>query len=284
MKITHPAIGHRQRLRDRFEKDGIDSLQDYEILEMLLFQIILYSDTQIIAKRLLKKFGTLKNVLSASKESLLSVEGVGKRTATLLSFFRQTFSYLFEGNSEKAQALYRPQIANSFYVSLKSKEYESIAFVCYDKNFELVYSGETTQFDKDRVVTPTFEEIVQTAKKHGALYLFFAHNHPVEIAQPSKQDLLFTYNLLKYVSQRNLIFLDHFIVSPTDVYSFFYDFKLGKMIKKIIYEEGVPLPFSTETVSKLFFPQNTIISAHTHPNILRQLSQKKVDSIPNFVN
>lgn len=284
MKITHPAIGHRQRLRDRFEEGGIESLQDYEILEMLLFQIILYSDTQIIAKRLLKKFGTVKNVLSASKESLLSVEGVGERTAVLLSFFRQTFSYLLQGNPNQDDALFRPQIANSFYASLKNKEYESINFVCYDKNFELVYTGETTQFDKERVVTPSFEEIVQTAKTHGALYLFFAHNHPAEIAQPSEQDLMFTYNLLKYVSQNNLIFLDHFIVSPTDVYSFFYDLKLGKMIKKIIYEDGVLLPFSSDTVSKLFFPQNSALSAHIHPNLLRQLSAKKVDPVPKFVN
>ena len=59
MKIQHEHVGHRQRLRDRYEKGGITALFDYEILEMLLAQIILYADTQPTAKRLLKKFGTV---------------------------------------------------------------------------------------------------------------------------------------------------------------------------------------------------------------------------------
>lgn len=38
MKADTPHhLGHRGRLKDRFERAGIAGLQDYEVLELLLF-------------------------------------------------------------------------------------------------------------------------------------------------------------------------------------------------------------------------------------------------------
>ena len=55
--------GHRQRLRERFREAGAAALSDYEILELLLFRSIPRADTKARAKTLLKRFGSLAEVL-----------------------------------------------------------------------------------------------------------------------------------------------------------------------------------------------------------------------------
>ena len=69
--------GHRERLRARFRDQGPASLADYELLELALFRALPRRDTKPLAKALLKRFGSLAEVLSAPPERLKEVESVG---------------------------------------------------------------------------------------------------------------------------------------------------------------------------------------------------------------
>ena len=57
----------------------------YELLEMLLYYVIPYRDTNPIAKRLLSRFGSLDAVLSAQEGELLAVDGIGATSARMLT-------------------------------------------------------------------------------------------------------------------------------------------------------------------------------------------------------
>ncbi|MGE4065112.1 MAG: RadC family protein [Rhodospirillaceae bacterium] len=76
--------GHRDRLRERFLKAGAEKLPDYEVLELLLFGVIPRKDTKPIAKALLAKFGSFDEVLAASPEALMEVDGIKESSAALL--------------------------------------------------------------------------------------------------------------------------------------------------------------------------------------------------------
>lgn len=56
-------LGHRKRLRQTYVKQGIDSFQDYEILEFLLTYVI-KQDTKKMAKELIKNCGSLDQVFT----------------------------------------------------------------------------------------------------------------------------------------------------------------------------------------------------------------------------
>ncbi len=75
--------GHRERLRTRFLATP-DSLQDYELLELLLFSAIPRRDTKPIAKALIARFGSFGEVISASPEALMDVEGIKDVAAVTL--------------------------------------------------------------------------------------------------------------------------------------------------------------------------------------------------------
>jgi DNA repair protein RadC len=76
-----PQAGHRDRLRQRFREAGAGALADYELLELLLFRSIPRADTKARAKALLKRFGSLAEVLGAPEHLLREVEDIGEGAA-----------------------------------------------------------------------------------------------------------------------------------------------------------------------------------------------------------
>lgn len=81
--------GHRERLRCRYEKEGLSAFEDHVILELLLFECIPRMDTNPIAHRLLERFGSLKRVFSASRKELCQVKGIGPKTAEKIKAARE---------------------------------------------------------------------------------------------------------------------------------------------------------------------------------------------------
>src|SRR5581483_3331143 len=87
--------GHRARVRERVLKAGIESLADYELLELLLFYSIERIDSKPLAKRLLERFGTLGDVFAAEAPELREFE-IDQRTLVLFRAIRETGRRLAE--------------------------------------------------------------------------------------------------------------------------------------------------------------------------------------------
>ncbi len=65
----------------RFTAGGADALPDYELLELLLFRSLPRRDVKPIAKRLIARFGSFAEVLSAPVERLVEIDGIGESAA-----------------------------------------------------------------------------------------------------------------------------------------------------------------------------------------------------------
>ena len=87
--------GHRQRMRERVQNYGLDSLADHEVLEYILYTTNAQRDTNDIAYNLLERFGDFASVLEASEEELCTVEGVGPASARLLHMLPQEFRSVY---------------------------------------------------------------------------------------------------------------------------------------------------------------------------------------------
>ncbi len=77
--------GHRSRMKSKLEAYGPRIFDTYELLEMLLYYVIPYRDTNPIAKRLLSAFGSLDGVFNASVDELAEIDGIGEKCARFLS-------------------------------------------------------------------------------------------------------------------------------------------------------------------------------------------------------
>ena len=68
--------GHRKRLRGRFREGGQKAVQEYELLEMVLFRPIPRRDVKLLAHELIDRFGDLSAVLSAPRRELTAIKGI----------------------------------------------------------------------------------------------------------------------------------------------------------------------------------------------------------------
>ena len=84
-------LGHRDRVRARFLREGLAPFADYEVLELLLFYAIPRRDTKGQAHALDDTLGSLYEVLTASEEDLCRVNGIGAHTA---KFLRALYPFL----------------------------------------------------------------------------------------------------------------------------------------------------------------------------------------------
>ena len=71
-------VGHRQRLKNRFLRNGEVAFENHELLELLLFYAIPQGDVNPLAHRLMEHFGSLSGVFDASVSDLMQVPGVGQ--------------------------------------------------------------------------------------------------------------------------------------------------------------------------------------------------------------
>lgn len=76
--------GHRQRLRDRFLAGDAESRSDEMLLELLLTFAVGRKDVMPLAQELVRFFGSLSQVLSASHDELCKVKGMGQSSIALL--------------------------------------------------------------------------------------------------------------------------------------------------------------------------------------------------------
>ena len=97
--------GHRARLRERFLHAGNDALHDYEMLELILFRAIPRRDVKPLAKELLKKFGSLAEVIAAPVERLKEVGGLGEAAITDLKIVHAAAKELLRGAVQQRQVL-----------------------------------------------------------------------------------------------------------------------------------------------------------------------------------
>ena len=81
-------LGHRQRLREKFENYEQEAFLDYELLELILTYSIPRRDVKPIAKELLNRFHSFPGVMDARPEDLEQVPGLGQNSITLLKLIR----------------------------------------------------------------------------------------------------------------------------------------------------------------------------------------------------
>ena len=83
-----PFFGRKDRLRQFLIAAGAENLPDYELLEVILLVSNPRAEAEGLAGRLLERFGTLAEVLSAEAEAL-SAAGLGSHEIAGIKFVRE---------------------------------------------------------------------------------------------------------------------------------------------------------------------------------------------------
>lgn len=218
---------HRDRVRKKFLKYGIDFFEPHEIIELLLFWSIPRKDTNIIAHDLIKKFGSISAVFDASYKSLLEIDGIGENSATLLKLIPQLARVYQESKflvDKKAPTL--EECYDKLVLKFIGRTDEAVAIMLFDSKGKIVFDGIVNQGSVNAVEIYS-RKIMELISHYYATSIILAHNHPSGIALPSKSDILSTDKLNNVFGSMRVTFIDHIIIADNDYISMAQD-KIGK--------------------------------------------------------
>ena len=210
---------HRERVRERFLSAGLESFPPHNVLELLLFFSIPRRDTNVVAHRLLERFGSLVNVLEAEPEQLGKVEGVGPVSVALIKLVAQLAQrYLAERSGEKinfnSTQAFRDYVASKFMGASSEVTY----LFCLDNAFNLL-QGCPVSLGTKYSVSLDNRTLLETAFLHKATKVVLAHNHPNGLEAPSTSDIRLTEAAVKLFREVNIQLLDHLIVANGECFS-----------------------------------------------------------------
>ena len=212
--------GHRQRLKKRYTLSGIETLHDYEVLELLLFYAIPRRDTKALAKDLLKKFGNLKKLMDADPKEIEALPGTGSQTALLIRLVKDLGTlYLHEKVMETAQQSSTKALLDycmALMGGLKDERFNVIYLNAQNRiiQTEVIQEGVVNQ----AVVYP--RKILEKALRHKASAIILVHNHPSGNTKPSEADIRLTRTLQDTARVLDILIHDHIIVGENRYFSF----------------------------------------------------------------
>lgn len=170
--------GHRQRLRERFHSAGPDALNDYELLEMVLFAALPRRDVKPLAKALLKMFGSFAEVIHAPEPRLREIDGIGEASITQLKLIAAAAHRIAKGEVKHKHALSSWQEVITYCrTSMAFAEKEQLRLLFLDKRNQLIADEVQQTGTVDH--TPVYpREVIKRALELSATALILVHNHP----------------------------------------------------------------------------------------------------------
>lgn len=231
--------GHRDRMKQRFLRNGLDIFEPHQVLEMLLFYVLPRRDTNPIAHALLKEFGTLSNVLDADYASLCRVEGISKQAALFLTFCGSLVGRYMEAKVSNETVFrnlddMRKYLQARFVNATKEKLY----VLCMNSRGKLLSCSMISEGSVN-TTDLNLREIIQTVLKFPTTTtVVLAHNHPSGYATPSQADLDSTLQAKLALNGVGVRLIDHIIFSQDGYISLGSSPKYASHFASVMKDDG----------------------------------------------
>lgn len=211
--------GHREKMRRRFLKGGLENFADHEALELLLYYAIPRRDTNPIAHRLIDRYGSLLAVLTAPAEDLKKVEGVGESAAVLLRLAGQIYGKARLSDAAQNRPLATVEDLGAYLLERFAGETNEVVYqLCLDRKCKLL---SCKRLSDGGIASADFNvrRMVENAILTSASMVVLSHNHPSGIALPSDDDCAATTRAMQALETIGVTLADHIIVADGDFVS-----------------------------------------------------------------
>ena len=211
--------GHRERLKNRFLKEGLEHFDEHQVLELLLFYCIPRQDTNPIAHALLEHFGSLSQVMEAPPSELKKVAGMGETSATFLSLLN-AFDRYYQVNRASSLVILNTleQCGRYLMPFFYGRRNETVYLLCLDAKCKVLCCKEVGEGSVNSAAVP-IRRVVEMALGANATSVVLAHNHPSGLAVPSNEDQLTTRQLAIALAAVDITLVDHMIMADDEFVS-----------------------------------------------------------------
>jgi DNA repair protein RadC len=202
----------RERPRERLLAHGPQSLSDAELLAIFLRTGVSGKSAVDLARDLLGRFGSLRQLLAADLTTFCEAPGLGSaKFAQLQAVLEMGRRHLSE-QFERGNPLLSPEhTAHFLQARLRDYPYEVFAVLFLDNRHRVLAFEELFRGTIDGAsVHP--REVVRRALQLNAAAVILSHNHPSGVAEPSQSDQRITTRLREALGLVDIRVLDHLVI------------------------------------------------------------------------
>lgn len=201
-----------ESLRHQANRDGIGSLQNIELLALILHNGNVGEDVLALAEYVMQHFGDLEGIAQASLDELTQIPGIGPGLATRLQAALMLGQRISLFQAEDHPVIRRPSDAVRLIERhLITLPQEQLIVVLLDTQ-NRVTSLETVYIGSLNTTVVRVAEIFRPAILQNSAGLILAHNHPSGDATPSDDDVILTQDAVAAGKLLDIAILDHLVI------------------------------------------------------------------------
>ena len=220
LKLKNYNNGHRQRIIKKLKQNGFEQFEDYEIVELMLFLIFKRKDTKPIAKILLEKFKTIDNILNATDEELMQINGIGKSTCNSFKIINSIIKSVLKSKIiNKNVITCFNDVINYIKLNMQNLNSEEVRLLLLNSK-NIIIDDILIQKGSIDYVEIYPQEILKHCISRGAKSIILIHNHPSGDPTPSTNDIYITNKIQDATSVFNITVFDHIIIGGDQYISF----------------------------------------------------------------
>ncbi len=201
-----------ERPREKLLARGASALSDAELLAIFLRTGLPGLSAVELARHLLSRFGSLRELLTADQNEFCSHRGLGPAKYVQLQAILEISRRHLAEDLHKGDCLSSPRQTGTYLQSLlRDLPYEQFVCLMLDNRHRviavrLLFRGTINGAS----VHP--REVVKQALSDNAAAVILAHNHPSGVSEPSQADIQITRRLIDALALVDIRVLDHVIV------------------------------------------------------------------------
>jgi len=221
LNLKIKEIPQDERPRERLLCYGVEQLSNEELLAILLKTGTRDMSAKVLASYLLKEIGNISELQHTSYQVLAQMKGIGRAKACTLLAAVELGKRVLQKKSVLYQKFTDAYQVASYYQD-KIGHFKQEYFICIylDVSKKLIHEKVLFIGTLNRsLVHP--REVFKEAYQVSASSIICVHNHPSGEVLPSKEDVLFTSQLVKVGKMLGIEVIDHIIIGEDKYYSFF---------------------------------------------------------------
>lgn len=226
MTDHHPSAGIKSwpegdRPREKLLKKGPEALSNSELLAILLRTGVEGASAIDLARRIMDRFGTFRNMSHTDRREWKAFKGLGPAKIAQIEAaleigrrFRDV-----EVRPDQPKIASAKDVADMLMPQMRDLKTEIFKVVYLNSNNRIIDVGNAATGTVNQAM-PIVREIIHTALQKFAAAIICVHNHPSANIAPSPEDKKFTGELSAAGKLMGIKVLDHIIIGDGNYFSF----------------------------------------------------------------
>ncbi|MFH1504759.1 MAG: DNA repair protein RadC [Candidatus Omnitrophota bacterium] len=220
------------RPREKLIKNGEHTLSNSELLAILLRTGVQGQSAMDLARNILQKFKTFRNLSHTDISHWKEFKGLGEakiaQIKAAIEIGRRFKEEEIKENNPRIKS--SKDAAEIFLIRMRDLKKEVFKVLLLNAQSKVINIVESTQGTVNQA-NPIIREIFQQALQHFAVSIICVHNHPSGDPTPSREDKDFTKELCQAGKVLQITVLDHIIIGNNTYFSFTDQGQMGDSIK-----------------------------------------------------